>query len=137
LIALLLALACAQEPPPAVPVLPPPVEPAAPVRTIADVRASPPEGDARATIRGFVSKVYACPDCPEGAACKPCMGDNIVVSDTASEHETYSTLTADRDIIVLVKDATSFSMGQAVDLIVTSAGPQHDRVRLVTSNPTP
>lgn len=30
---------------------------------------------------GYVAGIYACPPCPQGAMCKPCMRDNIVISE--------------------------------------------------------
>jgi hypothetical protein len=35
----------------------------------------------RFNVAGYVVRVYLCPACPPGAACKPCLGDHLVVSD--------------------------------------------------------
>ena len=34
-------------------------------------------------IEGFVLDIYKCPPCPPGAMCKPCIPDNVVITDTA------------------------------------------------------
>jgi hypothetical protein len=38
-------------------------------------------------IAGFVIDIYECPPCPPGAICKPCIGDNIVVTDNLKERD--------------------------------------------------
>ena len=32
-------------------------------------------------ISGYVVKQYSCPPCPAGALCKPCMRNNVLISD--------------------------------------------------------
>jgi len=34
-------------------------------------------------IEGYVLDIYKCPPCPPGATCKPCIPDNVVITDTA------------------------------------------------------
>jgi len=34
-------------------------------------------------IEGYVLDIYKCPPCPPGAMCKPCIPDNVVITDTA------------------------------------------------------
>lgn len=36
-------------------------------------------------IEGYVIDIYKCPPCPAGAMCKPCIPDNIVVTDNIDE----------------------------------------------------
>jgi hypothetical protein len=38
-------------------------------------------------IEGFVMQVYKCRPCPEGAVCKPCLGDHIVITDNLREKD--------------------------------------------------
>lgn len=39
------------------------------------------------SIVGYVIDIYKCPPCPAGAMCKPCIGDNIVVTDNIAEKD--------------------------------------------------
>jgi hypothetical protein len=64
----------------------------------------------QASVDAFVVKVYTCPPCPAGAMCKPCMGDNIVISDDQKQMGTY-TLT-DNDIIVFTDKTKDFTTGK-------------------------
>ncbi len=41
----------------------------------------PPTGGI-AELAGYVVKKYACPPCPAGAMCKPCMGDSVTIADS-------------------------------------------------------
>ena len=59
---------------------------------------------------GYVVKIYECPACPEGALCKPCMVDNIVISHEKKELEVYSP--GEKDLIVFVDDPKSFKLGK-------------------------
>ena len=38
-------------------------------------------------IEGFVIDIYKCPPCPPQAMCKPCIPDNIVVTDNIGEKD--------------------------------------------------
>jgi hypothetical protein len=38
-------------------------------------------------IEGFVLQINKCPPCPQGAQCKPCLGDHIVITDNLSEKD--------------------------------------------------
>lgn len=38
-------------------------------------------------IEGYVMQVYKCPPCPEGAQCKPCLGDHVVITDNFDEKD--------------------------------------------------
>jgi len=38
-------------------------------------------------IVGYVIDIYKCPPCPPGAMCKPCIPDNIVVTDNLDEKD--------------------------------------------------
>lgn len=38
-------------------------------------------------IVGYVLDIYKCPPCPPGAMCKPCIPDNIVVTDNIEEKD--------------------------------------------------
>ena len=38
-------------------------------------------------IEGQVTDVHKCPPCPEGAQCKPCLGDYLVITDNPGEKD--------------------------------------------------
>jgi hypothetical protein len=57
-----------------------------------------------ATVTGYVTYLYRCPPCPPGAMCKPCMGDNLVLSDAPKQVTSYSDV-GDEDLVVLADRA--------------------------------
>lgn len=61
------------------------------------------------TVEGYVVKIYICPPCPQDAACKPCMRDNIVVSESDNLLDTY-TLT-EKELIVFTNNTKQFELG--------------------------
>ena len=64
----------------------------------------------RYNTEGYVAKIFTCPPCPSGALCKPCMRDNIVISEQRKTIETY-TLT-EMDLIVFVNHPDQFTIGK-------------------------
>ncbi|MBU0467568.1 MAG: hypothetical protein KKF78_11070 [Candidatus Omnitrophica bacterium] len=66
---------------------------------------------------GYVAKIYECPACPEGALCKPCMGENIVISHEQKELVGYDL--GAKDLIVFVDDARSFKLGKKYLFLIT------------------
>jgi len=56
------------------------------------------------TVTGYVAYLYRCPPCPKGAQCKPCMGDNFVLSDSKKNLSSYADL-GPKDLIVLASEA--------------------------------
>lgn len=48
-------------------------------------------------ISVMVVDVYRCPPCPEGAQCKPCIGDHILVKENKSGAEALRVFTRDPD----------------------------------------
>jgi len=59
---------------------------------------------------GFVVKIYTCPTCPEGAMCKVCMGDNIVISMDNKLLESYSL--TEKELIVFAENPKQFELGK-------------------------
>lgn len=55
------------------------------------------------TVEGYVAKIYECPECPEGAVCKPCMPPNIIISDRKSQFAQYAL--TDSELIVFADQA--------------------------------
>jgi hypothetical protein len=57
-----------------------------PLLTFDDLQGSKPiDGPFR--IAGYVLNIYKCPPCPRGAQCKPCVPDNIVVTNDLEEKD--------------------------------------------------
>jgi len=59
---------------------------------------------------GYVVKIYTCPPCPKGAKCKPCMRENIVISENNRLLETYSL--SDKEIILFANNPRQFELGK-------------------------
>ncbi len=96
----------------------------APAATAAAPLATPNPGAGTFVVEGFVAKVYTCPPCPPGAMCKPCMGDNVVLSDAPAPIADYAGLGA-RDLIVFVPsraDLDRLAVGRRVRLTVRARG---------------
>ncbi len=60
--------------------------------------------------RGFVVKIYTCPLCPPDSQCKPCMKDNIVISEENKDLENYNL--SNKNLIIFVKEPKSFEKGR-------------------------
>ena len=43
------------------------------------------------TLIAYIDEIYLCPPCPKGAQCKPCIGDNITISDNPPRAATPTT----------------------------------------------
>lgn len=67
-----------------------------------------PPGEYR--TEGFVAKVYVCPPCPPPAMCKPCMRENIVVSEGKVRLDAYRL--TEREMILFVRDTLPFRIGR-------------------------
>ena len=59
---------------------------------------------------GYVVKIYTCPPCPKGAQCKPCMRDNIVISEINNLLETYSM--SDKEMVLFTNNPKQFALGK-------------------------
>lgn len=59
--------------------------------------------------RGFVAKIYTCPPCPADAQCKPCMVDNIVISEEKKNLETYDL--SKKEMIIFTDKSKDFEKG--------------------------
>ena len=60
-------------------------------------------------VEGYIVKIYTCPQCPQDAQCKPCMRDNIVISESINPLDTYS-LTKN-ELVVFTNDSKQFELG--------------------------
>ena len=63
-------------------------------------------------VEGYVVKIYTCPPCPRGAMCKPCMRDNIVVSEKNELLDVYY-LSAS-EIIIFCENPKQFQLGHGL-----------------------
>ena len=61
-------------------------------------------------IDAYVVMSYTCPACPEGAMCKACMGDNILVSEINEPKDSYSFTGS--ELIIFAKDPEQFELGK-------------------------
>ncbi len=59
---------------------------------------------------GFVVKIYTCPVCPPDSMCKPCMGNNIVISEENKNLESYDL--TEKDLIIFTDKSESFTIGE-------------------------
>ncbi len=90
--------------------------------SVTALRAAQPKASTVHRLRGYVVKRYTCPPCPKGAMCKPCMGDNIVLSDDPKLHTIYDL--DDRDVIVFTKAPMNFQLSEQVTLQVRALARQ-------------
>jgi hypothetical protein len=81
------------------------------IYSVSELKAAKPKAGRAFWVEGFISKTYVCPPCPEGAQCKPCMKDNVVLSQTKKKLESYADVKAD-DLIVFTADSRSFAVGR-------------------------
>jgi len=89
-------------------------------------------GSGSATVTGYVTYIYKCPPCPPNAKCKPCMGDNLVLSDAPKQVTDYADV-GDGDLIVLADRAQldTFKVGNRYRLDIDIGPDKH------LSNPIP
>lgn len=58
---------------------------------------------------GYIVKTYTCPPCPAEAECKPCMRNNIVISEYGERINSYSL--PDTAMILFTDDPKQFAFG--------------------------
>lgn len=68
-------------------------------------------------VKGYVSKIYVCPPCPPPNLCKPCMRNNVVVSERRKRVESYSSL-GNEDVVIFAPTARRFVVGRRYTLVV-------------------
>ena len=68
---------------------------------------------------GFVIKIYNCPPCPQGVNCKPCMGNNIIIS-THNKALDYSQLSSN-ELIVFTEHPHKFEVGNKYEFLIELA----------------
>jgi hypothetical protein len=67
-------------------------------------------------VKGFVSEIYKCPKCPEGAFCEPCMAPNIILSEMYPETDLYTKKAANKRLLVYTDKAETFIISSKVTL---------------------
>ena len=67
-----------------------------------------PPGEYR--TEGFVAKIYACPPCPPRAMCKPCMRDNIVITERGVRLDAYAL--TEKEMILFTRGPGIFEVGR-------------------------
>ncbi len=68
------------------------------------------------TIVGYLSVIFICPPCPEGQMCKPCMPDNIIVSQTFDPDTKYTDKA--NHLVVLINGKPELQVGQRYEITV-------------------
>src|SRR3990167_7310555 len=60
--------------------------------------------------QGYVVKIYTCPACPPPSQCKPCMGNNIVISELQVLRQNYNL--TNQDLLIFTDDPNQFELGK-------------------------
>ena len=60
-------------------------------------------------VTGYVVKKYQCPICPPDKKCKPCMKENIVISDQNKQLNLYTL--SNKELIIFTRKIESFDLG--------------------------
>ena len=89
---------------------------------------------------GYVAKIYACPFCPPGAACAPCMEEHIVISEQSKTLDNGSP--TELDLVVFVRYPKQFTLMQKYmfsirirDYSIITFPGQIDSIELVGYSP--
>lgn len=77
------------------------------------------------TTQGYVVYKYQCPPCPDGAQCKPCMRENVVISEQNKIFENYNDL-GDTELVVLAEKTGELQLGEKYYFIVSTHGSAGD-----------
>ena len=62
------------------------------------------------TTEGYVVKIYTCPICPAGYQCKPCMRNNLIISENNQFLANYAL--TNKELIVFTDNIQPFELGQ-------------------------
>ena len=62
------------------------------------------------TTEGYVVKIYQCPVCREKELCKPCMGNNIIISEKNKLLNSYKV--GFSELIIFSDDVSQFKLGE-------------------------
>ena len=87
-------------------------------------------------IEGFVIDIYKCPPCPPQAMCKPCLPDNIVVTNNVDEQD----LSRVKRLRISTEKPEQFELKKKYSFTVRARGkttPDHplEEVALITFEP--
>jgi len=69
---------------------------------------------------GFVAKIYTCPPCPADAQCKPCMRENIVISENNVLIEAY--YLTEKDLIIFTENSKNLKLGKKYKFLIKMTG---------------
>ena len=59
---------------------------------------------------GFVVKIYTCPECRPSEHCKPCMKNNIVISENNTSLKAY--YLTEKELIIFTENPKQFKIGK-------------------------
>ena len=87
-------------------------------------------------IKGYVIDIYKCPPCPPQAMCKPCLPDNIVVTNNVDEQD----LSKVKRLRISTEKPEQFELKKKYSFTVRARGkttPDHplEEVALITFEP--
>ena len=78
--------------------------------SIQDIRQNPDDNKLFITM-AYVVKITTCPPCPPGAMCKPCMPNNIIISESSKALDIYPDLLTNTELIIFVDNPEKFELG--------------------------
>ncbi len=67
-------------------------------------------------VAGYVVKIYQCPPCPDGAQCKPCMPEHIVIAERRSRFAEY--VLTDKEMIVFMNNPEQLRLNRKYRFVV-------------------
>ena len=72
-------------------------------------------------VKGSIKLIFKCPPCPEGAQCKPCIGDHVDVTDGENHLRIFThqleSFKVSRKYVFLVRFRNEFHREDNVELI--------------------
>lgn len=77
-------------------------------------------GPGNYSTEGFVVKKYTCPPCPQDMLCKPCMRDNIVISENDDLVQGYDL--TENELIIFTNEVNQFQLGKKYTFYIQITG---------------
>jgi hypothetical protein len=105
------------------------------VLSVADFRRLAP-AKGKFEVSGYIAKQYKCSPCPQEAICKPCMGNNVLLSEADELLQTYPS--TGNYLVIFTDEPEKLSLGKPyllkVEVLQTNTtGYQLQDLRLVSA----